>query len=288
MTGTRRAGTSLWMQILNASGLPVIGEAFPLDWGTHLREANPHGFYECLLRLGVYYRTNPHPDTGEFVRADESRGHAVKIFMPGVVRTDLSYLDRVIATVRPWREYVGSIERMNELERRRPGAIADFDPADLLLPPALQWWEDNYVFIRDLSVRRFACHVQSFDGLLENPREVLTKVFDWIGPELAPSPRLEAAIACVKPRTRTQARARRVHPDDGIEPHIAEVFDAYYDAVYAGTGLSSLLVERMNEVHEELQERISAARVRVHEAQSRVATLAARDHRGPFWSYGGD
>ena len=278
----------MWMQILHASGLPVIGEAFPGDWGDYLRDANPHGFYESLLRLGVYYRTNPHPETSEFVRADESRRHAVKIFMPGVVRTDSSYLDRVIATVRPWREYEASIERMNELERKKPTPLEDFDPAELLMPAPLQWWEDNYIFIRDLSIRQYACHVQSFDGLLERPREVITRVFEWIGSELAGSADLEAAIACVQPRTRTQSRPREVHPDDSIEPHIAEVFDAYYDAVHAGDGLSSVLVERMNEVNEELAERISAARARVMDAQARVAALASEWVRGPFWSYGAD
>ena len=32
VTGTKRSGTSMWMQILAAAGLPVFGEAFPRSW----------------------------------------------------------------------------------------------------------------------------------------------------------------------------------------------------------------------------------------------------------------
>ena len=29
VSGTKRSGTSMWMQVLRAAGLPVLGEAFP-------------------------------------------------------------------------------------------------------------------------------------------------------------------------------------------------------------------------------------------------------------------
>jgi len=32
VTGTKRSGTSMWMQVLGAAGLPVVGDAFPADW----------------------------------------------------------------------------------------------------------------------------------------------------------------------------------------------------------------------------------------------------------------
>jgi hypothetical protein len=287
VTGTRRAGTSLWMQILHMSGLPVIGEAFPGDWGHTLREANPHGFYESLLRLGIYYQTNPHPETGEFVQAHESRRHAVKVFLPGLVRTDAAYLDRVIATVRPWREYEASVRRMADMENRLRPALPGVDPGELHMPPALEWWEENYGFVRDLSQRKYACHVQSFDGLLGAPAEVITRVFDWIGPELCPRPQLERAIAAVRPRTRTQTLARSWSAGDSVEAHVADVFDAYYDAVHAGSGLSGILVERMNEVNAYLLPQIAAAREAVRGAQATLAATHGFEGGGPFWRFTG-
>ncbi len=64
VTGTKRSGTSMWMQILVNGGFPYIGEAFPRDWGSKIRDANPEGFYESALAGGVWWRTNPSPRTG--------------------------------------------------------------------------------------------------------------------------------------------------------------------------------------------------------------------------------
>ena len=67
VTGTKRSGTSMWMQILIAAGLPIIGEAFPMRWEQTIKAANPEGFYESHLRRGIYYRTNPHPKTAAYL-----------------------------------------------------------------------------------------------------------------------------------------------------------------------------------------------------------------------------
>lgn len=63
VTGTWRSGTSLWMQVLQAAGLPVIGDRFPKRFAA-LRQANPAGFWESRLRTGIYYATNPDRETG--------------------------------------------------------------------------------------------------------------------------------------------------------------------------------------------------------------------------------
>jgi hypothetical protein len=57
VTGTKRSGTSLWMQLLIAAGFPAFGEAFPGAWKRTLGSANPDGFYESNLRQGIYYAT---------------------------------------------------------------------------------------------------------------------------------------------------------------------------------------------------------------------------------------
>ena len=115
VTGTKRSGTSLWMHLLVAAGLPHVGDRFPGGWGELLRDANPDGFFESELVAGINYRTNPHPMTGAYLHPDATRQHAVKVFIPGLVRSDVAFLDRCIATVRDWRSYVTSMRRMQAL-----------------------------------------------------------------------------------------------------------------------------------------------------------------------------
>ena len=43
-------------------------------------------------------------------------GWVVKVFVPGVVRSEWSYIEHVIANVRPWREYEASVNRLWRLE----------------------------------------------------------------------------------------------------------------------------------------------------------------------------
>lgn len=276
MTGTRRSGTSMWMQIFDAAGFSLIGEKFPRDWNQTLRDANPRGFYESRLREGIYYATNPDPETGLYLLADESRLDVVKVFIPGLVRSERDYLDRVIASVRPWREYVDSVRRMYAIEddlARSRGA--DPQPlVDVRMPPALEWWEENFALINDMAVRRYPCHVQAYSALLADPRGVLERVFAWLGPERTKGRDLSAAIAAVDPGTRTQ-RALEHSPADverlgDLQLRHADIFDAYYEAVVAGQGLSALLVERMNEVQAELAGLIAHERQRTRKAAERL------------------
>lgn len=243
----------MWMQILAAAGLPVVGEEFPGDWQETLRDANPYGFHESLLRHGIYYRTNPHPATGEYVRASDVRGHAVKVFLPGLVRTDAVYLDRVVVTVRPWREYEASLRRLYAIDDQRLRSdAARARAARRRMPPALEWWDEHVTFLRDLSVRGYACHVQSYDGVLEDPRGVLERTFAWLGVDAD----VEAAIATVRPHARTQ----RAPASDSIAPPVAAVFDAFYDAVHRGEGLDAALIARINDTHRALEPAITRHR----------------------------
>ena len=267
----------MWMQILDAAGFPVIGQRFPGDWDETLREANPHGFYESLLRHGIYYRTNPHPVTQEYVAPGEARQHAVKVFIPGLIRSDVSFLHRVIATVRPWREYEASITRMYALE----DAVPRDDPRPPLprMPPALEWWDENFALIHDIAIRRYACHVQSYDGVLAQPRAVLSRALEWIGE----GGDLEAAVAAVQAATRRQHR-RRPDPErpDSVAPHVAAVFDDVYDAIDGGRGLDTELIARMNALHAELGPRIQEHRDRIAEAMGLPVTRSESTDDGPF------
>jgi hypothetical protein len=251
VTGTKRSGTSMWMHLLIAAGLPHLGERFPGGWGELLRDANPDGFFESELMIGVNYRTNPHPLTGAYLAPQRTRELAVKIFVPGLVRSDVAFLDRVIATVRGWREYVASMRRLG------------VDPA--ALPPALEWWCNNFALIRDLAIRGYPAHVLSYDSLLADPARVAAEVLAWIG---RGDP--EAAARVVRPEQR-QGPIRE--PDaalaDGVDARHLEVFDELYAVIDAGRPLSASFIERLNAVDRELR-----PQVREHQAAVEAEAVA--------------
>jgi hypothetical protein len=256
VTGTKRSGTSMWMQILTAAGLPAFGEAFPRNWDRTIKDANPDGFYESILRQGIYYRTNPHPQTGEFFHPSQVQRHVVKVFIPGLVRTDLAYVGKVVATMRHWREYQRSLERLYAMEDEQRGPNA---PVPERMPPWLEWWDENYALVRDLLVRRHSVHVQSYDGLLADPGGVITKVIAWLG---QPDLDVAAAIAAVHPGNRTQHRPEV----EGVSAARAAVFDALYESIHEHQGLHRSLMERLSAMHRELAPL-------VHEHRRRLMSL---------------
>lgn len=228
VTGTRRSGTSMWMHVLVAAGLPYIGERFPAGWGDLIRDANPDGFFESELSIGINYRTNPHPMTGAYLAPHQTREHAVKIFIPGLVRSDVAFLDRCIATVRSWREYVASIRRVG-IE-------------DASLPPALDWWCTNYALIRDLAIRGYPAHVLSYDSFLADPGRVATEVLAWVG---RGDPAAAARVVhAAKPRTPIHEPDRVLA--DGVDARHLETFDELHATIDAGRPLSASFVDRLN------------------------------------------
>jgi hypothetical protein len=284
VTGTKRSGTSMWMQILGAAGLPLFGEAFPRDWGSTLREANPEGFYESILRQGIYWRTNPHPRTGVYFFPEQVPRHAVKVFIPGLVRTDRAYIGRVIASVRPWREYCRSLRRLWAME---DAVLAERHPGRKPLPrlsPALEWWSENYALIRDVAIRRYPVHLQSYDGLLTDPAGVLQRTFAWLGFGDA-----AAALAAVKPERRTQRAAAptveaavhaslpEIDTEPGLDPSVTDVFDRLYHTVHAGEPVRPELLAALNATQLELGPRILEQQRAVLRAQRRRRALAQQE-----------
>lgn len=237
VTGTMRSGTSMWMQLLIAAGLPHLGEAFPLAWGESLRHLNPRGFYESQLVSGIYHATNPHPETGDYLFPEQTRRHVVKVFASGLVRTDVAFLDRVVATVRPFREFCASVDRMGEATGARgegPGG-----------PTWLRWWVGNFGIIRNAAVRRFPVHVSTYGRMVRDPGREVAAVLDWIGEGNA-----AAATAAVDPDLRTVDGAPT---PDGVSRHHAAVFDELYDHLDRGRDLPAAFVERLNQTDRELQ-----------------------------------
>lgn len=235
VTGTKRSGTSMWMQILAASGIEVFGDAFPRDWKDSIGDANPHGFFESPLRWGI----TPHGLRKAELDEPPSSG-ALKIFVPGLIRTDEVHLDYVIATVRHWREYVASIHRLRQMQheskptrRRRP------EP-----DPVWEWWLENFALIRDVVQRGYPVRFVTYEDVLAAPDDLVPPILDWIGSSDA-----TAGTAVVSDDARTQQRTelRLEHP-------LAHRFDELYDAFRTSRELDRGLLVALNDTHSSMCE----------------------------------
>lgn len=279
VTGTKRSGTSMWMQILKAAGYPSLGEAFPYDWGETIKAANQAGFHESSLRHGIYYATNPDPRSGAFLPPQRSRRVAIKVFAMGLVRTDLAYVDRVIASMRSWREYAPSLERLLELEleNKRAQAQARGLPAESVLsyaklPPALEWWRDNYGLIRDALVRRYPLHMVSYDAVLRSPEQVIPETLRWLG-----AGDVEAAIEAVRGELRTQHEGSGTPVESGVTAAHEALFDELYARIDERRPLDGELIDRLNAAHDVLSVEIAEleAKVRLSRKQARQREKSA-------------
>lgn len=259
VTGTKRSGTSMWMQILTEAGLPAFGEQFPRNWEDTIKGANPDGFYESELRTGIYWRTNPHPRTGAYFFPEQVQRHVVKVFIPGLVRSDRAYIGSVVATVRHWREYDRSLRRLYAMEdkNREEKGAAKLGPPPVRMPPVLEWWFENYTLVRDIVTRRYRVHVQSYDGLLDDPATVIRDTLTWLKDGDVD---IDKAIAAVKPHNRTQQRADDPPEQDTIvDPEAVESFDLLYSTVDQRSPLTKELIERLNKTHVALAPQIREA-----------------------------
>ncbi len=261
VTGTKRSGTSLWMQILIASGFSYIGAAFPKNWNKSISDANQRGFYESPFRMGVYYATNPDPKTGEYLPPEPTKKHLVKVFIPGLIRSDMSYIYRVVATIRPWREYVSSLRRLYALEDEHitnTKAAPKQTSLELVrlrrggLHPALEWWRENYDLICNFAVRRYPFNLVSYKKLLEEPEVIIPPVLRWCG-----GGDEEAAIACVEKKLNTQKSP--VVDDSPLSQKQEQIFDELHQFFYEQKPLSGAFISTLNDVNEELAPMIKEA-----------------------------
>jgi hypothetical protein len=262
VTGTKRSGTSMWMQVLKAGGITVLGEAFPRVWEQSIKEANPRGFFESRLRNGIYYRTNPDPKTGAYLPPGPTRKHAAKVFIPGLIRSDVAYLHRVVASVRNWRSYCASLGRLYAMEDSWLAERGD-DPETgesrleqarrqrVRVPPAVEWWFENYDLVRDVATRRYPFHIHSYEAVLADPARHIDAIFAWLGEGDA-----KAAMTAVAPELRTQPESSDA-PAEGadLDPDFLRVFDDYYAAVHEKGVLPAALVNDMNAVQKRMVER---------------------------------
>ena len=237
VTGTKRSGTSMWMDILQKAGLPILGEQFPVDWENKLKDANPGGFFESRLRDGINFTSNPDPNTGFYLSPSKHHGHAIKLFIPGLVRSDLAFVDRVIATIRPWREFSTSITRLRAIEdSHRPKD----EPLPVYLTPELEWWSENFALIKDLACRRYPIYMVSYDNVVTNPEKTIGEIINWIG-----AGNVTLATSAIKKEYRTQKKVTYTS-HKAITPDIANLFDELYQRVDQGSNLELDFLARLN------------------------------------------
>ncbi|MBX7082589.1 MAG: hypothetical protein K1X88_25515 [Nannocystaceae bacterium] len=258
VSGTKRSGTSMWMQAFVAANVEVIGQAFPKRWGDGaLREANPDGFYESIYRDGVFFGTNPHPDTGEYVRPEATRDRVVKVFVPGVVRTELGFIGGVVANVRRWRDYEASVARLWALEDRQRATESPDEPAPPRLPGALEWWAENFSLLRDHNQRGYPLVIQTYEQVLAQPERYVRRALAAWCEHSGRSCDVEAAVAAIKPAARTQSVAQ----SEGVEPRIAQVFDDLYDAIERGITIDGALLRTLVATQRELYPQVTEFKV---------------------------
>ena len=247
ISGTKRSGTSMWMQALAAAGLSVDGAAFPKAWGQgSLREANPDGFYEGPFRHGIFFATNPDPATGRYLTPEATAGTVTKVFVPGLIRTERPFIERVIANVRQWRDYEASIARLWDLDDQQRLDEGSARPAEIRLPAALEWWVENFGLLRDQAVRGYPLQLQTYEQVLADPERYVGAAIDFLG-----EGDREAALAAIKPERRTRSGT----PSSSLPTALARSFDDLYEAVERGGPLSSTLMKQLEGVHREVMPR---------------------------------
>jgi hypothetical protein len=238
VTGTRRSGTSVWMQILEKGGFQILGEKFPAHWKNLIEKANPRGFYESTLVQGINYHTNPDPRTGAWIPPQKVTDVGVKIFADGLVKTDYAYITRVIYTMRDWQECEASQARMNEI--KDAGAESgDTDTNDQLaaqLPAGFLWWKANFSLVRDMQTRRYPVAVFSYADLLENPQKMVAAAFEWLG-----SGDANAALGAVEHSLQTQKKVSL--PD--VEHGYGVVFDELYDTLCGQQQITAAFYDKL-------------------------------------------
>ncbi len=272
VTGTKRSGTSMWMQILKAVGLPVLGTEFPKIWKETIYDANPHGFYESQFRNGIYYATNPDPKSGRYLKPDASARWAVKVFVPGLCRTDHAFVGQVIGTVRDWREYGTSLDRLFAMEKQALEAKRGKPrPAQLRLEPLLEWWLENFLLVRDVATRGYPARLVSYARVVEEPDVWIPRMLRWVGVDDA-----SAGVATVDPQVRTQFAD--ASPGAGLTDAHREAFDTLYGVAHDGVNLTPALIEMLNNVHNELVGEIETQFAKI--AQARRERMQAAPNKG--------
>ena len=251
VSGTKRSGTSMWMQVLRSAGFRPIGRAFPGKWGETIADANPDGFYESRFRSGIFHATNPLPETGAYVHPEASREAVVKIFPFGVRKTHRAFLHRLVLTMRPCAAYIRSRERLYSMENEsRPDHVREQVEPVAYVPAYLEWFFENITLLGDVRLRKLEHRLVTYDRALREP-EAVGEIIDWLGGDV------EAALAEIRGERQTQVAEWEESSD--VPPAMREVFDALYQSFDDGGRPDAALSKALRRIHAELLPRFRDA-----------------------------
>jgi len=228
------------MQILVAAGYQFVGNQFPRNWEEKLLQTNPRGFYESELRKGIYFETNPHPETGHYLPPQQTRKLLVKVFIPGLVKSDVAFLDKVVATIRPWRDVVRSIRKFRAIEADVFGWENAKKKIPAFSPPEVEWLQQNFFLIRDLRIRGYPAHVVNHGHFLSDPHTTIRSILEFLD---GPVEKAETLAKQVEPglhRNRNTQEVETIFNDE-----IIGLIDIWTEHLQAGkwdddTGLQAL------------------------------------------------
>lgn len=244
VTGSRRSGTSLWMQILKQGGFPVFGKPFPANWKM-IEGENHQGYYESQLVEGINYKTNPDPRSGAWVPPQQVEGYAVKIFADGLVKTDYAYISKAILTIRNWQDCEASLQRFKSLmsEQNELVTIGASNQYYMQLPPGYAWWKSNFSVLQDMMVRRYPTTLCSYENLLADPEKVISQVFNWLGDGNA-----SEAISAVDQSMQTQKNTTLTH----VNHEYTGIFDELYHTLNNNIKISQAFYDQMLAVNKKI------------------------------------
>lgn len=165
VTGTGRCGSAMWLQVLQAAGMPVLGQAFGPRQDPRF---NPKGYFESALMHGIHAGSNPDPVSGAELLPEMPA--AVKVSIPGVALSDRRYLDRVLLSARPWRDYAASVGRLHRALGMATGGDED-----------CVWFIQHLRAMQDAAARGWSPKVLWLPDVVASPAESITEVVAWLG-----------------------------------------------------------------------------------------------------------
>lgn len=171
VSGLRRTGTSLMMNILKEAGFDAYAALFSHEtWESKLKELNPNGFFESAFRdSGV------NPIQMEF-SPKEVEYTAIKVFASAIPRCDGEYITKQIIMLRDFSEVYKSQERMKELDEKK-----ELDSKEDIFEPGETYLLDYYCVLRDIVKRNKPTLFIDYYDVMQKKDEVLGTLRRFIG-----------------------------------------------------------------------------------------------------------
>lgn len=209
VSGAKRTGTSLMMQLLEKAGFNVLGEKFPALWKGRNSHKNKEGYYESkFVDEGVRFSNCPFTPLGAEL-------HAVKVFAHAISETDSQYIFKIILMVRDWREQEESYQRLLQTNK---GPEVNYKPG-------YYYFYEYNEFFATLMRRNLPTIVVDYNDLLTNTKVNLGNLRGFLGVG-----RFDVASKQIKKKLKTVQENKTKY--DNIPFH--NFLDRYYQAIKAG------------------------------------------------------